>query len=203
MNMNRTRVLFGKNVDNEDKMEVAVFHENQLMLCSGQATFLRKVIPTVPNGWGEIAKGNLVVSSELPFFDGNSLEPVSSFFDYEFFHYEKQENVVYNLPQFKQEEEEEKKKNMRFKVLLDDVTKNMVGTCVTNRNNASFFFGCGGRHFVTLPKILKPLYDFRSGSAILSSKFELEDDQFLMAWRETNNSDGVMDTFFQIYKNII
>ncbi len=202
MNMNKTRILFGKNVDNKNKMEVAIFHENELVMSSGHATYLHKVIPAVPEGWHEIANGNLVLSDESPYYNGNSLEPVGNPFSFQFFHIEKQEEVVYNLPQFKQEEDE-KKKNMRFKVLIDDVNKAMIATCVTNQYNASFFFGCGGRHFVSLPKILKPLYEFHSYSAILSPDFEVQSNQYLMAWREADVDGVQQDTFFQVFQNVI
>ncbi len=207
MQMNKTRVLFGKNVENPARMDVAIFHENDLVLSSGHATYLHKVLPSIPSGWTEVSRGNLVVSNELPYFNGNSLEPVCDPFIFQFFHLEKQEEVLYSLPQFRQEEGDEKKKNMRRILLLDDINHEMVSTCITNKFNASFFFGVGGRRFVTLDKsskILKPLYALRSGSAILSPDFEVDDNQYLMAWREANDSEGVQQpTYFQIYKNVI
>lgn len=208
MATSKARVVFGKNAGNMNQMEISLFLNNELLFSSNQATYLKDIVlmnteGKIPLGWHELSDGTTLVSPETPYFDGNSLAPTSPLFEFSFFHYEKNEDVEYALPTFKEESEDEKKKNIRLTLINDDITGKLVIACITNKANSSFLFAKGGRHFVYLKKILKPLYTFGNKSAILSPGLEVPDDGYLMAWREANSDGKQHQTLFQVFKNMI
>ena len=208
MATSKARVVFGKNVDNMNQMEISLFNDNELLFSSKQATYLKDIVMLntdgkIPPGWHELSDEKTLVSPETPYFDGNTLVPTSPLFAFSFFHYEKNEDVEYALPTFKEESEDEKKKIIRLTLINDDITGKLVIACITNKANSSFLFAKGGRHFVYLKKILKPLYTFGNKSAILSPGLEVPDDGYLMAWREANIEGKQNQTLFQVFKNMI
>jgi hypothetical protein len=216
MEINKFKLMFGKSVNIENQMEIALFYDNKLFLSSGQATYLERFLPNkeVPENWKSLAKKNqnpdsetsentlskdLIVSQKDIVFNNNTLVPASDLFSYSFNHIETGEQLEYSLPRFKQDEN--KKKNITKTFLLETLNKEFKGVCVTNRNNAGFFFGVGGRSFLEIPKILKPLYYFRARSAILA--IDMDESNFLMGWR-CENIDGIQQpTYFRMFKPVI